>query len=269
MNISADDYITIEANKPVFVLQYLPADVSTSSHPPQSFMLTVPPSERSQKQYLFSIVSSTQQTVTVVVNSTHRDSVLLDGQHITLTLNTTSVSWVSIEGASADYSAIQLPVHSGVHNLTHAQYTPDTVFTAISPSNHLGMRLKNKPPPYVISHDTGNDVSHQGENIVISDTDDKTVIKQANNAGGSDVDTKSTDYRVKIVAKEDQEVNFHETDSYSDNNGQGLSSTVIAVIVSLATAVFFVVACIVGFLAAEFVCRRENFPSAKVSPYIE
>ena len=65
-------------------------------------------------------------------------------------------------------------------------------------------------------------------------------------------------------------INFHETSAtgWSGTNSGSLSSTGIALITSLASAIFLVIFCIIGFVVAEFVCKKENFTRAKVSPYI-
>ncbi|KAK2144116.1 hypothetical protein LSH36_784g01037 [Paralvinella palmiformis] len=75
-------------------------------------------------------------------------------------------------------------------------------------------------------------------------------------------------------AKARKEVNFHEAESRSvsrdsDDDAPGLDITVIAVIVSLASAVILAFVFVFGFLMAEFLCRRNLFSLSRVSPYIE
>ena len=81
-------------------------------------------------------------------------------------------------------------------------------------------------------------------------------------------------------AKARDEINFHESESRSiwhdhnnkgdtSSNDAGLDTTVIAVIVSLASALILVVVCVLGFLMAEFVCRRDLFSSVRISPYVD
>ena len=53
-----------------------------------------------------------------------------------------------------------------------------------------------------------------------------------------------------------------------DDDG-GLSETVVAVIVSLASAIFLVIACILAFVLHEVVCKPKCYKNNKVAPYLD
>lgn len=250
-NLTGEDFISIEANKPVLVLQFLTVEEQNNNTHCDSFMLLVPPMEQREGQYIFSTVEiDGPQTVNLVITSSMREGLLLDGEPI---FNTSS-HWISIE-SSANYSAIQLAVNGGFHNLSH--YSADALFAAMCYGYPLGMGLKDLPSTSFESNSSDTVPSHHPES--------------------TDFITEKMEYitttHVPIIHYEVHEdskgspVEIHQ--HYIHPRSRGVSHTMIAVIVSLCSAIFFVIACILGFLVAECVCRRdETFRSAKVVPLV-
>ena len=66
----------------------------------------------------------------------------------------------------------------------------------------------------------------------------------------------------------DDSIILHAAGSRPPTDNTGITRTVIAVIVSLSSAVFLVVVCLLGFLAVECFGRSERFGRAKVTPFL-
>ena len=239
VNVAKGDYISIEADKPVLVLQYVVPNVIQGGkncyNSCGSFMLMVPPMEQQEHQYLFSTLNVTwKQNVNLVISSNLTDGVLLDGEAILNYINVTNYekvpSWTVIDTHSeVNYSAIQFSVDGGLHNLSH--HYPDALFAATSSDGHaLGMRLH------------------------ILDVHKTSTSKTSYETTGDNPD------------EEDDLIKKYQHKS----RDQGLSHSVIAVIVSLCSGIFFVIVCIVGFIIAEFFCNGKEpsiFTRAKIAPF--
>ena len=251
VNVSHNDFINIEASKPVMVLQYLITQISPSRSRADSFMLLVPPMEQREHQYVFSTVDTMgRQNVNLVISAAMRNGLLLDGE---LIVNASS-HLILIEGFHANYSAVRLSVNGGRHNLSH--YSQGALFAAMSYGYPLGMRMQDLA---ALEESQKSSTPHRRATSTLS------VQKP--------LKTTPAPATVKIITNKaavnrDKGINeaMAQPNSYTSAD-QSISPTVIAVIVSLSAAVFFVIVCIVGFLVAEFVCRREGgFRTAKVAP---
>ena len=248
-NVEKGDYISIEADKPVLVLQYVVPNVIQGGggggedchhNSCGSFMLMVPPMEQQEHQYLFSTLNVTwKQNVNLVISSNLTEGVLLDGEAILNSGNVTDYkelpSWTVIDTHSEiNYSAIQFSVDGGLHNLSH--HYPDAVFAATSSDGHaLGMLQKILYEVHV-EYSTNNNGTYQ-LNSENADSDEEDYLK------------KKYQHRPR---------------------DEGLSHSVIAVIVSLCSGIFFVIVCIVGFIIAEFFCNGKEpsiFTRAKITPF--
>ena len=259
VNVSKQDYISIEADKPVLVLQYLVTHVIQGDCGVDcgSSMLMVPPMEQGNHQYLFSTTNSAgKQNVNLVITSSLRDGLLLDGKDILSFVNLSSAepipNWTVIDSHSnVNYSAIQVSLNPGLHNLSHP--SSNGLFAATSNGHPLGMKLLDLPS-------LSDSVRYQ------------TVTESVHIAqeGKSLHDSKALPTAKVEHSKSHDEINKAFLPPPQDIISQGLSPAVIAVIISLSTAVFFVIACIVGFIVVEFTCHNgeQSFIlSPKVAPY--
>ena len=261
VHVVRGDYISIRADKPVMVLQYVvPSGAqdtdcyhsnnnNNNSSDCASFMLMVPPMEQQENQYLFSTLNTTEkQNVNLVISSNLTDGVLLDGEPILGCANATEDDragggdsaggpiWTTIDAhAEVNYSAIQFSVDGGLHNLSHE--SPQVLFSATSYGYPLGMKLLDLP---VVGVAGGGGYQYV------------PAGKVSGGSPGEEEEYLSRRYRGNSAG------------------GDGLSSSVIAVIVSLCSGVFFVIVCIVGFVIAEFFCNGKEpsiFSRAKIAPF--
>ena len=202
--------------------------------------------EQRENHYLFSTLNAAgKQSVNLVITSSERDGVLLDGEAILSAANKSSseavpsLNWTVIDtGSDVNYSAIQFSVDGGVHNLSH--HYANALFAATSYGYPLGMRLLDLPS---VADAVTYEIHTQNGTVTLYN-------------GSVDLDGPPESNK-KFPHK-----------NYDNNSDEGISASVIAVIVSLCSGVFFVIACIVGFIVAEFLCNRENSPfsSSKVTP---
>ena len=228
-NLSSDDYICIEASQPVLVIRYLQSLRRVGNIRVDTYMSIVPPLEQYPGHYVFSTVDTPgEQYVNVVIKSTNKDGLLLDQQPLNVTQG-----WKDIRSFQLSYSALQVPVDSGLHNVSHV--TSES-FSAIAYSHPLGMRL---------------DTIYDSEQQVLYETTNTGLEGAAGGGGGGGEKEIHTNYQDVFIPQ-----------------GPGISSTVIAIIVSLCVAVFMVIVCILGFIVAELFGRREEFRNAKIMPFV-
>ena len=244
LNDTDRDFISITSNQPVSVLQYYcsvklnqqslnqsrsessdSSTTHTSSCDP--YLVTIPPLEQQKDEYVFSTPSddNTTHAITVVINSTTAEGLLIDNQPHSDYQDNSSLFSVSIDGYDTNFTAMRLYIRPGYHNISHTE--KGTPFSAISHAAPLGMRL--------------------------GDLTGSADVFPVYNLGPSPSST----------TEQSQE---NGVDVSSDNeDSEGLPANVIAIIVTLTSAIFFVVVCILGFVLAETVCRRGN---GKVAPYV-
>jgi len=118
---------------------------------------------------------------------------------------------------------------------------------------------KSWPPPPVTS---ASDTATDDRTIIIK----QKVVHKALSLFVVKQDTTDTSGH-KVVNY--FEIDASQVDPYSTQN-RGISPTVIAVITSLCGAVFFVIACILGFVITEVLCAKgKRLQRAKVSPCVD
>ena len=240
VNVGKGDYISIEADNSVLVLQYVVPNVIPEKDCKincGSFMLLVPPMEQQEDQYLFSTLNAAgKQNVNLVITSNLTDGVLLDGQDILDSANISDSgvlpNWTLIDTSSnVNYSAIQFSVDGGLHNLSH--HSSYALFVATSYGYPLGMRLQ--------------------------------ILQLNNSLNRNDIFITENPERSNEL--DNLQEKYQEKEKDEDKR---LKSSTIAVIVSLCSGVFFVIVCIVGFVIAEFVCNSKEpslFSRGKVAPF--
>lgn len=249
VNVSRGDYISVEADKPVMVIQYLVPDCKLHKSC-GTFMLMVPPMEQRESQYLFSVLTSTgKQSVNLVITSVLREGLILDGKDLLANASggsaneEASLNWTVIDTSTdVSYSAIQLSVDPGLHNLSHLNAS--ALFAAMSYGYPLGMRLLELPVVDTVQYRIS---THNGSELVLNYT-----------LGDPDGDTPPRDLRDPYFKEK-----------YENTESGGISSSLIAVVISLCSGVLLVIVCIVGFVLAELVCNGKEpnlFTRPKVAP---
>ncbi len=247
IDVKCDNYVYIEASEPVLVLHYFLLDSSETTHNHKDvFMLNVPALEQRNDQYIFLTDREGEKSNgNVIITTTSTDGLLLDGHLVNLSSN-----WISIEGTQANYSAIQLAVNKGLHNITHV--SSNALFMVMSYTcpydlQQLHLTSDTQPmPPYKTQTTKPDEDSKKKDKNIVNDVIPKT-------AAHASVKHNYVDAAVRSKTNSDDEF---------------MSPTVIAVIVSLSAALLAVVLFISGFLVAEFGCRRhDSFRNSKVTPY--
>ena len=211
-----------------------------------------PPLEQRQHQYLFSTVQGQgAKKVNLVITANMMDGLLFDGKRLTDNIT----HWFNIEGLEGqdgNYSAVQLTVTDGRHNLSHD--TESGVFAAMSYGFPLGMRMVELPGETY-------DITYTAEEEKL-DLSVDTFTKPQNS-----VPVVPPLSQADIMTSQMNRVDAAVRESYEDQLDAGWSPAVLAVIISLSAAVFFVIACILGFLVAELVCKGDGpFRSIKILP---
>lgn len=241
VNVSRDDYISVLSSKPVLLLQYVVAELRDDVMC-DSFMLLVPPMEQRQHEYLFSTMREQTKNINLVITADMVNGLLLDGKR----LSYNDTHWVEIQGEDANYSAIQLSVNGGRHNLSHD--SDHGLFAAMSYGYPLGMRM-------VELSDTTYEVTYH------AGTFDEETYTQARGSKPVLQPLEESMTSHGHVGAAVREIDYENPDA-------GLSPAVLAVIISLSASVFFVIACILGFLVAELMCKGDSGPfrSIKILP---
>ena len=275
LNVSQKSHLIIRSNQTVLVIHH---------NGQEHRMLTVPPSEHDLELYNFTILHTEScHQLGIVINDKDRDGLMLDGQkllchqndsqellfngHYEGHLNTTTHHSLCIITHTEPLVLLTLNVSRGDHTLSHQ--TSDVTFTVMSECYSLDRywTISSDPTRVIYSHITytADEPLHNISHDNVSFTDKQSHLQVNLLDQSSDV------HKFKLERDNHRSViNFHQTSSavWPGTKTTGLSSTVIALITSLASAIFLVIFCIMGFLVAEFVCRRENFTRAKVSPYV-
>ena len=267
IHASREDFISIDADKPVSVLQYLVTHVAQGNCNAEcgSSLLFVPPMEQREHQYLFSSgdTAAGKQTVNLVIATPIREGVKLNGMDLLSYINTTypistpTPSWSTIEKSNASYSAIQFLVEEGLYKITHNSSKAE--FSATLTDHH---------PSAVIPRDSkGLSTASLSFETTTSDAKSFNIIQDKYFSGYGAIPTAKVE-----KSKSNDEINNAYLAESETKTGEEkkISHSAIAMIVTLCTAVLLVIICIVGFIFAEFAFHngeRSLFQSARVSPY--
>ncbi len=264
-----DNYVSIDATKPVAVLQYLVTHVlqgdcasggggggETPSGRCHPSLLVVPPMEQREHQYLFSTgdAASGKQNVNLVIATPLKDGVLLDGGDLMSYINhagrgdsLSAPTWKNIDNPSnVSYSAIRFLLDKGLHKITHNSAKAEFSATAFG-----------HPSSVADSHSPSQSLFQPANT---NDSEDASWAAQNNTSSGIQVEE----------SQARDEINDEYLSDSSPWQTKGSSSSVIAVVITLFSAVLFVAICIAGFVLKEYAFHngeKSIFRSAKVSPY--
>ncbi len=282
LSLSTEDHVSIRADRPVQVIQYVlthfiqdtgcdggPActGAATAALNTSALVLSVPPLHGKQQQYLFSTPTAAgrQSVVNLVIATPLRDGVLLNGSDLVTYINasraagTTQPVWrvlnsdVTSDAASqtaGNLSTTRFWLPPGLHLITHSNASAldsgHVLFSATSVPHSSGTSRPDTP-----KEPRPNDTKLKGK--IPNNVPEATVEK----------------------AKVDDEINnalLTKTGSDASGSHQGdeISPSVIAVLISLCSAVLFVIICIVGFVFAEFAFHngeKSLFRLSRVAPY--
>lgn len=238
-NVTEKDIVCLESSRPTLVIRHQLQNQSFCSR-------VLPPVERWLKNYHVHWTGQAEGFYVITGDELSSDQVLL---------NSEPVSNVSSEvvrgGYTANYTAflITTPMSGAQHNGSGSN---SSQLTVVKTSSGRPFFISTSCFAFAMGcSDTGTHTTAatppSQEATVTGRTTNMVVVIQGNPA---------------VV-----ETNYAETSS-GHTSGAALSSSVIAVIVSLSSAVFFVIACIVGFLAAEVLCRAKSYRTSKVTPFI-
>ena len=266
VDVRHDSLVVITADHPVHVVQY--------THPGN--VMSVPPVEHQQERYVFHTFDSvTCQRLVLVADSVSSCGLLLDGHEIFCRNNHSEDllfrshndnTYYCTLSTVETYTVILLHVTPGYHELSHRK--PGVTFTVMSACFSMDRYWVNSQNMVSNTYSSVNDVdqlnldtfsesfTHSFENSSLLDD------QQLSEVSSSQVDTFNVEDDVIQSFQ-----NLYQSAQAEDTSG--LSTTVIALITSLASAIFLVIFCIIGFFLAEFVCRRENFTRSKVTPYLK
>ena len=277
INVSREDYFSVDADKPVSVVQYLVTHVVQGDcvghgtcGPSSSSLLFVHPMEQREHQYLFSGGDiAGKQNVNLVIATPLREGVILNGMDLFSYIHNTSNSiysnspptWVDIETNNnnsnsnvSSYSAIQFLIEGGLHKLTHNSTKAE--FSATLNRHHH--------PSAIISQQS---VTSSFETV----TTDKNVGSNQDKIFSGNGAIPPPTAKVEKSNTKDEINNAYLAKSETvKKEQQPISYSVIAMIVTLCTAVMLVIICIVGFVFVEFACHngeKSLFKSARVAPY--
>lgn len=244
-------------------------------------MLLVPPIAERRHRYVFSTIDERHvQGVNLVVADALQEGLLLDGELI----HNTSKNIILIEGFHTNYSAVKLSVKGGRHNLSHQ--SKESHFAAVSYGYSLGMRQKDFPASAAAaaaSAPASPQEKFQQKQLFTADQTVRhrpvllpaTVALKTLPKSTSAPTSKPALVTPKVITSDTGAGVVNQAAaqprSYPDyiaGDGSGIPPAVLAVIISLSAAVFFVIVCIVGFIIAEYACRREGgFRQTKVAPF--
>ena len=116
---------------------------------------------------------------------------------------------------------------------------------------------------HILGHKSGIFGAVMSDGVVARTTTEQPVYMSTATPG-----TDTTVAGAVAYPSKDDNINLHVAGDRPPSDNTGITRTVIAVIVSLSSAVFLVVVCILGFLAAECFGRSERFGRAKVTPWL-
>ena len=259
LSVTYQDFITITASKPVLVQQYSTTRQSNTRYQ-NTYMTLLPSTEQCGKHHYVAVLYENMKHIHIVLPRTLKNGILINNVLISNTHNHHSETYTFINVPGYNYTTVRVTLqHLGLHNISHS--SPGVCMCVMTQGYPVDINLTDYEqklstlpnvslstwPKLVSSSSSHYDVlplvsAHQEQPLVIN----KAAIN-------SYPQTKTT-----WQSRQDNHVDH------------GFNATVIAVIMSLSTAVFFVIACIVGFVVAEFACGRESiFSGAKVSPSIE
>ena len=297
INVSREEYFSVDADKPVSVVQYLVTHVvqgdcvadgggggggagvlegacgSSSS----SSLLFVPPMETREHQYLFSSGGSGggtagKQKVNLVIATPLREGVILNGMDLFSYIHNTSnpiysnspPTWIDIDdninnshnSNVSSYSAIKFLVEEGLHKLTHN-----------STKAEFSATLNNHHPSAIIPQQSATSSSS-----FVTGTTDKTVgyIQDKMFSGNGAIPPPKAKVEKSNTKDEINNAYLEKSSQNVKKEKEPISHSVIAMIVTLCTAVLLVIICIVGFVFAEFAFHngeKSLFKSARVAPY--
>ena len=295
INVSREEYFSVDADKPVSVVQYLVTHVvqgecvaggdggggagvlggacgSSSS----SSLLFVPPMEQREHQYLFSSGGASggtagKQKVNLVIATPLREGVILNGMDLFRYIHNTSnpiysnspPTWIDIDGNInnshnsnvSNYSAIQFLVEEGLHKLTHN-----------STKAEFSATLNNHHPSAIIPQQSATASSF------VTSTTDKSVgyIQDKMFSGNGAIPPPTAKVEKSNTKDEINNAYLAKSSQTVEKEKEPISHSVIAMIVTLCTAVLLVIICIVGFVFAEFAFHngeKSLFKGARVAPY--
>ena len=272
VNVTKEDYISIETDKPVFVQQYVVTHVTQGDddcggNDCGSFLLTVPPLQhRNQQCYVvFNTANSAtrKHNVNLIVATSLRKGLLINGTDFFSYINSSNIilhptsaaaaaspTWDIIEqNQNSSLSSIQFLVNGGLHRISHNS-SSNALFTVTSVP-HSNDAPKLQLPETVALNQSFAAAKENNSNIVPTAQVEKAKTKdEINNAflSGAQRRTQSKQLTADIP------------------------HLLIAVIISVIIAVVFVIICIVGFVFVEFAFhngKRSLFKRSRVAPYEE
>ena len=196
----------------------------------RTVLLNVPHTDEYSNRYTFYIDKSNQsRRFHVVFFSDVSEGLMLDGRPV-IAIARSNIT----DGTQTwQYVAFRATMSRGVHVLHHTNAS----FGAMTSDDVI---LGTTPHPLSTSHKPSTETSATHPVAYVAESDNN-----------------------------DDVINLHAAGGYSSGDKTGITRTVVAVIVSLSSAVFLVVVCILGFLAAEFIGRPDNFTHAKVTPFLD
>ena len=265
--VSKRDFIAITSNFPILVIQYttLRNGYATNQN---YYMTTVPPLERCSRDHLypaFRYQADPGSSLYVIIPTSQKDGVLFNNKSLSEQSNTFPTKSTEIIVPGYNFTAIRVTVHHpGVYHISHSSDT-DVCMCVTARGFPVDMNMGDiildkklftepsaSPLPWPKVLSSSSSPAHYDVLPPVSAHQDQPVVIN------------------KAAISNNLQTRHTWQTQQSNHLGEGFNATVIAVIVSLATAVFFVVACIVGFVVAEFACGRESiFSGAKVSPIEE
>ena len=276
VNVTKEDYISIETDKPVFVQQYVVTHVTQGDDDCDgngcgSFLLTVPPMQQRKQQYyvVFNTANSAtgKHNVNLIVATSLRNGLLINGTDLSNYINSSNIilhppsaagaappTWNIIDqnqnstnnNQNISLSSIQFPVDEGLHRISHNS-SSNALFTVTSVP-HLNDAQKDISKWKTVSLAAA---AKENNNIVPTAQVEKTNTRnEINNAVLSGAQSRTQNKQLPA----------------------DIPHSLMAVIISVIVAVVFVIICIVGFVFVEFAFHngeRSLFKSSRVGPYEE
>ena len=266
MAVTSTDLMRVVSNKPISLLQYsrVVHRITSDNFFFDKFMTTVPSDGQCGHTHLVPILNNTSHlnVVTIIIPKMKLRNILINDEQLTGQANnvqsfTTTYSAWSDRPTKDSFVAVHLKLAStGLYNISHSD--PDVNMCVstyghtidIQLSGHILRSRQSNIPPLHITH---ND----------------TPLPKSPSSGYSVLPLVSAHQESHVINKAAISDTSWTAGGQEPNLGEGFNATVIAVIVSLASAVFFVIACIAGFVVAEFACTGQTiFSGAKVTPLV-
>ena len=280
VNVTKEDYISIETDKPVFVQQYVVTHVTQGDddcggNGCGSFLLTVPPMQHRKQQYyvVFNTANSAtgKHIVNLIVATSLRNGLLINGTDLSNYINSSNIIFYPPSAAAAapptwniidqnqnstnsnqnkiSLSSIQFPVNGGLHRISHN--SSSNAFFTVTSVPHSPKDVSKFQLPETVALNQSFAAAKENINIVPTAQVEKAKTKdEINNAflSGAQSRTQSKQLTADIP------------------------HSPIAVIISVIIAVVFVIICIVGFVFVEFAFHngeRSLIKRTRVGPYEE